>query len=198
MLLLITSGLDISEERIWFLNSFYSAASLEMLWIPIEDDHASWTSERFEKLAVKMRFMSLDDPRKQIAQRFIRFVKKNLFSTFQIGKEPILIALDKQGKIIHTNAMHMMLTWDPRDIEGQAIRIQKRDNIIPFIEKEMRERTQGIDSLITDIDELISHLALEVNDKINDWSRGILNKIEQLVCFPFTLFHYKVSPIFNF
>nr|GMC51383.1 protein SIEVE ELEMENT OCCLUSION B-like [Ipomoea batatas] len=162
----ITSGHDISEERIWILNSFYSAASLEMLWIPIVDDHVAWTNEQFEKVVLKMRFLSMDDPRKQIAQRFIRFVKENLSSTFHIGKEPVIISLNKQGKIIHSNAMNMMLIWDPRNIEGQSMRIQERDNIIPFIEKEMKERTQGIDdTLMTNIDELISHLAWEVNEK---------------------------------
>nr|GMC56746.1 protein SIEVE ELEMENT OCCLUSION B-like [Ipomoea batatas] len=181
LLLLITSGHDISEERIWVLNSFYSAASLEMLWIPIVDDHVAWTNEQFEKVVLKMRFLSMDDPRKQIAQRFIRFVNENLSSTFHIGKEPVIISLNKQGKIIHSNAMHMMLIWDPRNIEGQSMRIQERDNIIPFIEKEMKERTQGIDdSLMTNIDELISHLACEVNEKINAWSRDILNKIQKL------------------
>ncbi|XP_031120375.1 protein SIEVE ELEMENT OCCLUSION B-like [Ipomoea triloba] len=144
LLILITSGHDISEERIWVLNSFYSAASLEMLWIPIVDDHEAWTNEQFENLVVKMRFLSMDDPRKQIAQRFIRFVDQNFSSTFHIGKEPVIISLDKQGKIIHSNAMHMMLIWDPRNIEGQSMRIQQRDNIIPFIEKEMKERTQAL------------------------------------------------------
>nr|GMC46855.1 protein SIEVE ELEMENT OCCLUSION B-like [Ipomoea batatas] len=133
---LLTAGHDISKERIWVLNSFYSAASLEMLWIPIVDDHVAWSNQQFENLVVKMRFLSMDDPRKQVAQRFIRFVNENFSSTFHIRKEPVIISLDKQGKIIHSNAMHMMLIWDPHNIE--------------------------------------------VNDKINAWSRDILEKIQKL------------------
>nr|GME17455.1 protein SIEVE ELEMENT OCCLUSION B-like [Ipomoea batatas] len=122
----------------------------------------------------------MDDPHKRIARSFIRFIKRNLLHHFQIGEEPILVSLDQQGRIVHTNAMHMIQIWSRDYIEDKELRVHQAgyDNIIPFIEKEMKERSQG--SLIFDIDEQISHLALEVDEKIQAWANKINNKIYEM------------------
>ncbi|XP_031126004.1 uncharacterized protein LOC116028427 isoform X2 [Ipomoea triloba] len=180
--LLLTSGLDISNERITFLNLFYgdSMSTPHILWIPILDDHATWSIEQYEEFKDKMWFQTMDDPHKRIARSFTRFVKENLLPHFQIGEEPILVSLDQRGRIVHTNAMHMIQTWTPDYTEDKKLRVEARNNIIPFIEKEMKERSQGLDSLIFDIDEQISHLAREVDDKIDGWTDQINDSINKL------------------
>nr|GMC84928.1 protein SIEVE ELEMENT OCCLUSION B-like [Ipomoea batatas] len=181
--LLLTSGLDISNERIRFLNDFYSNSQSTpyILWIPILDDHAAWSIEQYEEFRDKMWFQIMDDPHKRIAQNFTRFVKENLLPHFQIGEEPILVSLDQQGRIVHTNMMHMIQTWSPGYIEDRELEVQAPNNILPFIENEMKERSQGLNSLIFDIDEQISHLALEVDEKIQAWANKINNKIYEMI-----------------
>nr|GLL25664.1 protein SIEVE ELEMENT OCCLUSION B-like [Ipomoea trifida] len=178
--LLLTSGVDISNERIRFLNEFHSRSTPYILWIPIVDDHAAWSIEQYKEFRDKIWFGMMDDPHKRIARSFTRFVKGNLLPHFQIGEEPILVSLDQQGMIVHTNMMHMIQTWSPGYIEDRELRVQTGYNIIPFIEKEMTERSQGLDSLIFDIDEQITHLALEVDEKIHAWANKINNKIYEM------------------
>nr|GMD60355.1 protein SIEVE ELEMENT OCCLUSION B-like [Ipomoea batatas] len=67
----------------------------------------------------------MDDPHKRIARSFTRFVKENLLPHFQIGEEPILVSLDQQGRIVHTNAMHMIQTWSPGYIEDRELKVQR-------------------------------------------------------------------------
>nr|GMC88865.1 protein SIEVE ELEMENT OCCLUSION B-like [Ipomoea batatas] len=179
--LLVTSGLDISNERIQFLNAFYgdSMSTPYILWIPILDDHAAWSIEQYEEFRDKMWFQIMDDPHKRIARNFTRFVKENLLPHFQIGEEPILVSLDQHGRIVHTNAMHMIQTWSDDYIEDKKLRVEARNNIIPFIEKEMKE-SEGLDSLIFDINEQISHLAREVDDKIDGWADQINDRVNKL------------------
>nr|GMC84935.1 general transcription factor 3C polypeptide 3-like isoform X1 [Ipomoea batatas] len=181
--LLLTSGLDISNERIQFLNAFYgnSKSTPNILWIPILDDHAAWSIEQYEMFRDKMWFQKMDDPHKRIARNFTRFVKENLLPHFQIGEEPILVSLDQHGRIVHTNMMHMIQTWSDDYIEGSKLRVEVRNNIIPFIEKEMKERSQGLDSLIFDIDRQISHLAREVDYKIDHWADQINDRLNKLI-----------------
>nr|GMC82908.1 protein SIEVE ELEMENT OCCLUSION B-like [Ipomoea batatas] len=181
--LLLTSGLDISNERIQFLNDFYSnsPSTPYILWIPIVDDHAAWSIEQYEEFRDNLWFVSMDDPHKRIARSFTRFVKENLLPHFQIGEEPILVSLDEHGRIVHTNAMHMTQIWPLSYIEDRYLGVQEsRNNIIPFIEKEMKERSQGVDSFIFDIDKQISHLARKVYVKINAWASQINNRIYEL------------------
>ncbi|XP_031126782.1 protein SIEVE ELEMENT OCCLUSION B-like [Ipomoea triloba] len=180
--LLLTSGLDISNEKIQFLNAFYNNtfSTPYIVWIPILDDHAAWSIEQYEEFQDKMLFEVMDDPHKRIARSFTRFVKENLLPHFQIGEEPILVSLDQQGRIVHTNAMHMIQIWSPDYIEDKKLRVEARNNIIPFIEKEMKERSQGLDSLIFDIGEQIRHLAYEIDDKIDGWANQINNRINKL------------------
>nr|GMC74709.1 protein SIEVE ELEMENT OCCLUSION B-like [Ipomoea batatas] len=180
--MLLTSGVDISNERIQFLNEFYSdsVSAPYILWIPIVDDHVAWTIEQYKEFRDKIWFGIMDNPLKRIAGSFTRFVKWNLLPHFQIGEEPILVSLDQQGRIVHTNAMHMIQTWSPGYIEDRELKVQARNNILPFIENEMKERSQGLNSLIFDIDEQISHLALEVDEKIQAWANKINNKIYEM------------------
>nr|GMC91015.1 protein SIEVE ELEMENT OCCLUSION B-like [Ipomoea batatas] len=182
--LLLTSGLDISNERIQFLNAFYNGTQSTpyILWIPILDDHAAWSIEQYEEFRYKTSFQTMDDPNKRIARSFTRFVKENLLPHFQIGEEPILVSLDQHGRIVHTNMMHMIQTWSDDYIEDSKLRVdfEAPNNILPFIENEMKERSQGLNSLIFDIDEQISHLALEVDEKIQAWANKINNKIYEM------------------
>lgn len=128
VVLLITPGLDISKERIQFLNWFGRKAKPSLLWIPIAQNDASWTPEdeqQYAKLKSRINYVYwLNDPQKMISPQFIRFVKEQLFPDFQIGGEPIIVSLDQQGRIVHPNIMHMILSWACGYIEENTLGVQ--------------------------------------------------------------------------
>nr|GMC84927.1 protein SIEVE ELEMENT OCCLUSION B-like [Ipomoea batatas] len=160
--LLLTSGLDISNERIQFLNAFYgnSKSTPHILWIPILDDHAAWSIEQYEMFRDKMWFQIMDDPRKRIARNFTRFVKENLLPHFQIGEEPILVSLDQHGRIVHTNMMHMIQTWSDDYIEGSKLRVERKHSNMYTSEREnalwKKEKDWSLGLVVGKIDEIVT------------------------------------------
>nr|GMD77221.1 protein SIEVE ELEMENT OCCLUSION B-like [Ipomoea batatas] len=115
------------------------------------------------------------NPQKWIAPEFVRFLKGKCFSTFQVGGDPIVISLDKRGRLVHSNALHMIFTWGTQLTERRTMR---SGDIIPSLENELRERTSGADRVIDDIDKQIHNFAREVGKKINDWVDDIEAKMK--------------------
>nr|GMD77219.1 protein SIEVE ELEMENT OCCLUSION B-like [Ipomoea batatas] len=89
--------------------------------------------------------------------------------------DPIVISLDKRGRLVHSNALHMIFTWGIRLFERRTMR---SGDIIPSLENELRERTSGADRVIDDIDKQIHNFAREVRKKINDWVDNIEAKMK--------------------
>nr|GMD78007.1 protein SIEVE ELEMENT OCCLUSION B-like [Ipomoea batatas] len=110
-----------------------------------------------------------------IAPAFLRFLQDKCFPTFQVGGDPIVISLDKRGRLVHSNALHMIFTWGTQLPERKKIR---SGDIILSLENELRERTSGADRVIDDIDKQIHNFAREVNQKINDWVGDINAKMK--------------------
>nr|GMC69064.1 protein SIEVE ELEMENT OCCLUSION B-like [Ipomoea batatas] len=111
-----------------------------------------------------------------IAPEFLRFLQYKCFSTFQVGGDPIVISLDKRGRLVHSNALHMMFTWGIQLTERRTMR---SGDIIPSLENEWRERTSGADRVIDDIyKQIIHNFVREVREKINGWVNDIEAKMK--------------------
>ncbi|XP_019167783.1 PREDICTED: protein SIEVE ELEMENT OCCLUSION B-like [Ipomoea nil] len=124
LLLVISSGLDISKERAEYLGKVYKDCQQNhgMIWIPVVNGRRRefWNEEKvneFESLLAVMGFYSVKDPRKSVAAGLHKYVEEDLFQGvekddfFRIGKEPIVVVLDYKGKFVHKNAMGMILAW---------------------------------------------------------------------------------------
>ncbi|XP_031118087.1 protein SIEVE ELEMENT OCCLUSION B-like [Ipomoea triloba] len=123
VLLLISSGLDISKERAAYLGKVYKdyhPKGHEMIWIPVVNaPNKFWTAEKmneFESLRALMGFYAVNDPRKSVGPGVHKYVEEDLFQAgekdfFRIGKEPIVVVLDYKGNFVHKNAMGMILAW---------------------------------------------------------------------------------------
>ncbi|XP_031097319.1 uncharacterized protein LOC116001574 [Ipomoea triloba] len=166
VLLLISSGKH-------FPYFAYHAAStgVKMIWVPIMkgvDEHIQFP----DSSRVYYRVLN---PQKWIAPEFVRFLKNKCFSTSQVGGNPIVISLDKRGRLVHSNALHMLFTWRIQLTERRTMR---SGDIIPSLENELRERTSGADRVIDDIDKQIHYFARVVRKKINDWVDDIEAKMK--------------------
>nr|GMD59191.1 protein SIEVE ELEMENT OCCLUSION B-like [Ipomoea batatas] len=141
-----------------------------MIWVPIANDDLE---EHIQMPESSFNYYCVLDPQKWIAPEFIRFLKDECFPTFQVGGDPIVIALDNRGRLVHSNALHMIFTWGFQLTNERAMR---SDEIIPLLENELRERTLGADRVIGDIEEQTCDFAREVRKKIYDWVEDIMTK----------------------
>ncbi|XP_019154000.1 PREDICTED: protein SIEVE ELEMENT OCCLUSION B-like isoform X2 [Ipomoea nil] len=187
VLLLITSGFDISNEQIDFLNWFFDNSSPYIIWIPIMSYNAAWTTEdehHFEKVKERMyNLRLLNDPQKRLLPQFIRFVKKELFPKCKMrwGEDAILVSIDLKGRIVHLNVVHMILTWAPHYIQKNTIGVQRLYNIIPWVTKEVKEGTSGVNRVVPEIDEMINDFLSEIGGKINAWADLVDRRIRKVL-----------------
>ncbi|XP_019180604.1 PREDICTED: protein SIEVE ELEMENT OCCLUSION B-like [Ipomoea nil] len=167
VLLLISSG---EHFPYYAYNAAYTGGV--KIWVPIINDldgHIQMPNSDYYCVL---------DPQKWIAPEFDRFLKDKCFSTFQVGGDPIVISLDKRGRLVHSNALHMIFAWG--DQISKRI-ILRSDYIIPSLENELRERTSGADRVIDDIDQQIHNFARKVYKKINDWMNDIQTKMKSSI-----------------
>nr|GMD28553.1 protein SIEVE ELEMENT OCCLUSION B-like [Ipomoea batatas] len=167
VLLLISSGKH-------FPYYAYSAGPtrVNLIWVPIINDLDDEDIRKTDYYNIK----AVLDPQKSIAPAFLRFLQDKCFPTFQVGSDPIVISLDKRGRLVHSNALHMIFTWGIQLFGRRTMR--SGDIIVPSLENELSERTSGADRVIDDIDEQIHNFAGEVRKKINDWVNDINAKMK--------------------
>nr|GLL44440.1 protein SIEVE ELEMENT OCCLUSION B-like [Ipomoea trifida] len=170
VLLLISSGKH-------FPNYVYYAehTGVQKIWVPITNDVDEDIQMPDSSYGGYYRVLDLQSG---IAPAFLRFLQDKCFSTFQVGGDPIVISLDKRGRLVHSNALHMIFTWGIQLSERETMR---SGDIIPSLENELRERTSGADRVIDDIDKQIHNFAREVNKKINDWVDDIEAKMKSSI-----------------
>nr|GLL20377.1 protein SIEVE ELEMENT OCCLUSION B-like [Ipomoea trifida] len=179
-------GLDISDLTIQFLDWFAWRANTRLLWIPIaQNDDASWTTEdeqQFAKLKRRMSYLYwLDKLQKMISPQFIRFVKEQLFPDFQMGGEPIIVSLDQQGRIVHPNIMHMIHIWRYSYIEENTLGVQGIYKITALVKEELKKGTSNIERVVPEINDMISVLVSDIDDKIVAWGHNIEKRIQNLI-----------------
>ncbi|XP_030544740.2 protein SIEVE ELEMENT OCCLUSION B-like [Rhodamnia argentea] len=117
--LLLISGLDISQEELSILEQIHSESKLhatrhdihqyEVVWIPMVDRSVLWTDpmqKQFEALQSSMPWYTVYHPN-LIDRAVIRFIKER----WHFRNKPILVVLDPQGKVVCPNAIHMMWIW---------------------------------------------------------------------------------------
>nr|GMC47022.1 protein SIEVE ELEMENT OCCLUSION B-like [Ipomoea batatas]GMD04328.1 protein SIEVE ELEMENT OCCLUSION B-like [Ipomoea batatas] len=146
--------------------------------IPIIDyPHQVWSDARMPSLVSKGSLrLKLLRPFKRITPQFIRFVKERCVPSFQSGGEPIVISLDSRGRLVHTNALHMILTW--RGALAYDMTVGSGNNIISLLQKELTEMTSDVGSVIDDIEEKKRDLVNHIRKTIDDWRDDINMRIK--------------------
>nr|GMD20794.1 protein SIEVE ELEMENT OCCLUSION B-like [Ipomoea batatas] len=152
-------------------------AQLHVLWIPILDSSTLWDikhmKEQYKSFVNKSRLHSVRNVQKSVAPRFVRFVKEKFFPEFQIGGEPIIVSLDHNGRVVHRNAMHMVLMRGFDICLRMSGGIEIGDSVIPLLQKVLTERVSTVRDLVPDIDRKMSEVTNKVDVIIKDWFRDI-------------------------
>ena len=112
--LLLISDLDISHEEVLVLTQIYkdsriqSDLNYEVVWVPVVDDQRPWndSQDKLEQLRSKMKWHMLQHP-ELLKPAVVRYLKQE----WQFEKKPILVVLDKQGRVTSPNALHMVWIW---------------------------------------------------------------------------------------
>ncbi|KAL5829285.1 hypothetical protein ACOSQ3_018753 [Xanthoceras sorbifolium] len=116
--LLLISDLDVSNDELFILEQMYqesrqhptrTESQYEVVWMPIVDRTTPWTEakqQQFESLQNMMSWYSIHHP-SMVDPAVIRYVKE----FWHFNKRPVLVVLDLQGKVVNTNALHMMWIW---------------------------------------------------------------------------------------
>ncbi|KAM5568004.1 protein SIEVE ELEMENT OCCLUSION B [Rosa sericea] len=118
VVILMISDLDITQENEYLIaHQMYSEkrqfpqrpeSQYEIVWVPIVDNWTEAKQLQFEELRNGMEWYSVYHPSvvSPIVVKYIRHQKK-----WNFVKKPLLVVMDPQGKIVHTNAVHMMCVF---------------------------------------------------------------------------------------
>ncbi|XP_022926283.1 protein SIEVE ELEMENT OCCLUSION B-like [Cucurbita moschata] len=113
--LLLISDRDISHEEVMVLDNLFKESQqrqeirYEIVWIPIIDqsiEQQGKNKHTFKEVQMMMPWFSVHEP-SIIERSVIRFIKEK----WNFTKKTILVALDPQGKVSSTNALHMLWIW---------------------------------------------------------------------------------------
>nr|GLL31942.1 protein SIEVE ELEMENT OCCLUSION B-like [Ipomoea trifida] len=182
LLLLISSSLDIDDYLWEILIRLRWTTELHVFWIPILDcpalGDAKIMKKQYRDLADRGSLVIARNLKKVVTPRFIRFVKEKFFPEFQIGGEPIIVSLDHHGRIVHRNALHMILMRAIDLFERISTIVSKGDSRIPLLMNMLMEKTSALRDFVPDIDERISKFAYQTNKNINAWLRRIEKKVK--------------------
>ncbi|XP_010694662.2 protein SIEVE ELEMENT OCCLUSION B [Beta vulgaris subsp. vulgaris] len=149
--LLLISGLDITQEELFILEQSYTESkvhSYDIVWIPVVDHSVEWSDmmqAKLENLQATMPWYSVHHP-SLIRNAVVKFFRED----WHFRGKPILVVLDPQGKVVSPNAIHMMWIW--------------QNNAFPFTstreENLWEQETWRLELLVNGID-----------PKILDWIR---------------------------
>ncbi|XP_019163757.1 PREDICTED: protein SIEVE ELEMENT OCCLUSION B-like [Ipomoea nil] len=184
LLLLISSNLDIEEYLIKIFKYFQNETKLRVLWIPILDYPILWDIRHmkveYRRLVNKGELLSVRNVQKLVAPSFVRFVREKLFEIGG-GGEPIIVSLDHQGRIVHHNAMHMILMIFIDIVQGINTGVEIGDSIIPLLQNVLKDRTLAIRSLVPEIDGKLKEIAGKMErlmlDELDEMEKRIQNPV---------------------
>ncbi|PON74643.1 Sieve element occlusion [Trema orientale] len=134
-------GLEYATLQEIYLEKWHNPTRTEsqydLVWVPVVDLWVSEKNKLFESLRGLMEWFSVYHPL-MVPLEVIRYIKEK----WNFSKKPQVVVMDTQGKIVHTNAIHMMCIW--------------RSQAYPFStaqEKLMWEKTSwSIDLLVDDLE----------------------------------------------
>lgn len=120
IVLLLISDLDLPPEELSVLDQMYREAKqnptrpesqYEVVWLPVVPNLRTtpWTDEdqnKFEALRNMMPWYSVFHPL-LLEPAVIKYIKE----VWNFKQKPLLVVMDPQGKIVNTNALHMMWIW---------------------------------------------------------------------------------------
>ncbi|KAK2636627.1 hypothetical protein Ddye_031419 [Dipteronia dyeriana] len=116
--LLLITDLDVSLDELMILEQLYqesrqhstrTESQYEVVWMPVMDRTAQWTEEKqqkFEYVQGTVPWYSIHHP-SMVDPAVTRYIKE----FWHFKKKPVLVVLDLQGKVVNTNALHMMWIW---------------------------------------------------------------------------------------
>ncbi|KAF5939230.1 hypothetical protein HYC85_023489 [Camellia sinensis] len=119
----LISSLDISLDELSILEQIYIESSsrqsgwkkldnlYDIVWIPIVDQSSmQWTESmqnKFESIQSTMPWYTVQHP-SLIGELTIKFIKEHWHFSFI---KPIMVVLDPQGKVVNSNAFHIIWLW---------------------------------------------------------------------------------------
>ncbi|XP_050372121.1 protein SIEVE ELEMENT OCCLUSION B-like [Argentina anserina] len=116
VVILFLSGLGVAQENEYMIADQMNSekrqfptrpeSQYEIVWVPIEDNWTEAIYEQFETLRNGMEWYSVFHP-SVVSATVIRYIR----SKWNFVKKPLLVVIDPQGKIVHTNAVHMMCVF---------------------------------------------------------------------------------------
>ncbi|KAJ0075851.1 hypothetical protein Patl1_33318 [Pistacia atlantica] len=116
--LLLISDEEFENEKLFMLKKMYiesrqdpakEESQYEVLWIPVVDRSTEWNEtrqQRFENHQSNMTWYSVSHPL-LIDPGVIIYIQE----VRHFNKEPILVVLNPQGKLVNDNALHMLSIW---------------------------------------------------------------------------------------
>ncbi|KAL6190473.1 hypothetical protein ACLB2K_036870 [Fragaria x ananassa] len=118
VVILFLSDLNVAQENEYMIaDQMYSEkrqfptrleSQYEIVWVPIEDNWTEAKYQQFETLRNGMEWYSVYHP-SVVSPTVIRYIRKQ--DKWNFVKKPLLVVMDPQGKIVHTNAVHMMCVF---------------------------------------------------------------------------------------
>ncbi|XAR67961.1 hypothetical protein NMG60_11002920 [Bertholletia excelsa] len=143
--LLLISDLDIHLEAITMLRQIYSKRVrqdlYEIVWLTVVDRTVHWNEEhqkRFEELLGQMPWYSVHQPT-LLEPAVIRYIKE----VWHFSKKLMLVVLDPQGKVVCSNALHMVWIWAN---QAHPFASSKEESL-------WKEKTWTLELLVDEIDE---------------------------------------------
>ncbi|KAJ0075540.1 hypothetical protein Patl1_33430 [Pistacia atlantica] len=110
-LLFFISDVDFDDEELLFMlkKMYEESHQFELVWIPIVDWSTPTTVAEENQFLIYQCTMPWYSPSKlsQIDLAVIMYIEQ----VWNFKKEPILVVLDPQGKLINNNALHMLWIW---------------------------------------------------------------------------------------
>ncbi|KAJ0075848.1 hypothetical protein Patl1_33315 [Pistacia atlantica] len=116
IVLLLISDMYITDEQLFILKKMYITNDptrvgnqCEMVWIPVVDRSTPWThakQDQFETRELRMPWYSVYHPL-MIDIAVIMYIQE----VWQFKKNPIIVVLHPQGKVVNSNALPMIQIW---------------------------------------------------------------------------------------
>jgi hypothetical protein len=173
--LLLISGLNISEDELSILEQIYNESRLhptrlesqyEIVWIPIVDPSSqsidTTQNKSFESLQSTMPWYTVQHP-SLIRKAVIRFIKEK----WHFKNKLILVVLDPQGRVVSPNAIHMMWVWGSGAFPFTSLREEAL----------WREETWRLELLVDGIDQTILNWVSIYADRLELNCRQMLKNL---------------------